>query len=225
MSALLDRWLAVQQAVHNACLAANRDPQSVRLIAVSKVHSIDAIREVHTAGQLDFGESYAQELRDKARELPAPSWHFIGRIQRNKARYIAPVAHRVHALESVAQAEALAKRSPTPLSCLVSVNVGRETQKTGVLPEELPARLDALAEVQNIRLVGLMTLPPAVASPNLAAPFFEEVADLAVRGRARGHALDELSMGMSHDFATAIAHGATWVRVGTAIFGPRPTAR
>ena len=223
MSDAHQRLSHVMDGIREACQLAGRDPSEVQLIAVSKVHPVNAIQQVCRAGQVHFGESYAQELRDKARELPNLTWHFVGRIQRNKAKYIAPVAHRVHALESVPQAEALAKRSPSPLSCLVSVNVGREPQKTGVLPETLPDRLDALARVDGIHLVGLMTLPPAVPRPEDAAPYFEELASLAKRAQDRGHPLHELSMGMSQDYAVAIRHGATWVRVGTAIFGPRPT--
>lgn len=193
----------------------------MQLIAVSKTFPLAAIVEARAAGQAHFGESYAQELRDKARELPDATWHFIGRIQTNKAKYIAPVAHRVHALETIDQAEALSKRAPGPLRCLVAVNVGGEESKGGVPPADALERCGALARVAHIEVVGLMCLPPWRDDPEDVAPFFEELADLAARGRARGMPLTELSMGMSHDYRVAIRHGATWVRVGTAIFGSR----
>lgn len=213
----------VRAQIAEACRAAGRDPSEVQLLAVSKVHPIEAIAEAAEAGQLDFGESYAQELRDKARARPDLRWHFIGRIQKNKAKYIAPVAHRIHALENVAQAEALLKRATGPLHALVAVNVGREPQKTGVLPEDTLDRVRALDAQEGLTITGLMCLPPFTEDPEGAAPYFAELADLAERGRADGLALNELSMGMTHDFPVAVRHGATCVRVGTAIFGPRPT--
>ncbi len=216
------RLAEVRARLDAACRDAGRDPSEVHLVAVSKTHPLAAVEAAADAGQRHFGESYAQELRDKARQRPDLTWHFIGRIQKNKARYIAPLAHRIHALETVEQARALARRAPGPLRCLVAVNVGREPQKSGVLPEEAVARCGELARVDGIEVVGLMCLPPYRDDPEQVAPFFEELADLAARGRAAGHPLTELSMGMSHDFAVAVRHGATWVRVGTAIFGPRP---
>lgn len=216
-----DRLLAVRADVARACMDAGRDPAEVELVAVSKTWPIGPIEEAAAAGQLHFGESYAQELRDKAPQRPDLRWHFVGRIQRNKAKYIALHAYRIHALESVAQAEALARRAPAPLTCLVAVNVGREPGKSGVDPEQTLERCAELQAVDGIEIAGLMCLPPVTPEPEGAAPYFAELADLAQRGRARGLPLHELSMGMTADYAVAIAHGATWVRVGTAIFGPR----
>lgn len=218
---IASRLAAVRAGIDEACRAAGRDPAEVRLVAVSKTVALPALREAVQAGQHDLGESYPQELRDKARELTGVRWHFIGRLQTNKARYVAPLAHRVHALETVAQAEALARRAPAPLASLVAVNVGREASKSGVLPEHALQRCEELARVPGVRIVGLMCLPPWRDDPEDVAPFFAEVAELAAQGRARGLALTELSMGMSHDYPVAIRHGATWVRVGTAIFGER----
>ena len=222
---LTKRLTAVQQGIRAACEQAGREPESVRLIAVSKVHPTASIIEARACGQLDFGESFAQELRDKARQLPDVHWHFIGRIQRNKCKYISPVATRVHALEQVAQAEALAARAAGPLKCLMAVNIGEEPQKSGVLPTEVVARAESLHAVDGIELVGLMCLPPQREDPEDVAPFFEHLAHLAGACRSHGLPVTELSMGMSHDYAVAIRHGATWVRVGTAVFGPRPTTR
>ena len=216
-----ERLEAVKARVVAACTAAGRDPAEVGLIAVSKTHPAHVIAEVAAAGHRDFGESYAQELRDKAPQIPDARWPFIGRLQSNKAKYVAPVAHRVHALESVSQAEALAKRASGPLECLVSVHLGGESSKGGVAPDEALERCATLHAVEGIEIVGLMTLPPFHEDPEDMAPYFAHLADLAARGRAAGLPLHELSMGMSHDFEVAIRHGATWVRVGTAIFGPR----
>lgn len=213
---------AVRARLDAACVAAGRAPSEVGLVAVSKLHTPEAIDAVAATGHRDFGESYAQELRDKATTRPSLRWHFIGRLQTNKAKYVAPVAWRVHALETEDQARALAARTDRTLSCLVAVNVGGEAQKSGVLPHEALARCKALARVERIAVVGLMCLPPEREDPEDVAPYFAELADLARRGRAEGLPLDELSMGMSHDFHVAVRHGATWVRVGTAIFGERP---
>ena len=222
---LADRYRAVLARVGEACREAGRNPDSVSLIAVSKTHPAERIRDVMSHGQLHFGESYAQELRDKGAQVQGPCWHFIGRIQTNKAKYIAPVAYRVHALESVRQAEALAARAPGTLHALMSVNVGREASKGGVLPEDVLDQAKALSRVKGIELCGLMTLPPTAEDPEDTAPFFAELAHLASEGRREGLPLLELSMGMSHDFHVAVRHGATWVRVGTALFGPRVARR
>jgi pyridoxal phosphate enzyme (YggS family) len=214
----------VRSRIAAAITASGRDPASVQLVAVGKTQPSSALREAYAAGQRDFGENYAQELRDKARELadlPGIRWHFIGRLQTNKAKYVAPVAYRVHAIESVPEAEALAARATGPLTVLLAVNVADETSKGGVpssLALETATRVSA---VPGITVGGLMTLPPYSDDPAASAPHFAALAELAARGRAAGLPLDELSMGMSHDLEVAIAAGATWVRVGTAIFGVR----
>ncbi|MFT4621574.1 MAG: pyridoxal phosphate enzyme (YggS family) [Myxococcota bacterium] len=215
-----ERLATVRARIDAACRAAGRDPASVHLIAVSKTVSLEAIAPVAAAGQVHFGESYAQELRSKAEARPDLIWHFVGRIQTNKARFIAQAA-RVHALESVRQAEALARRAAGPLRCLMMVNIGGEASKSGVLPSHALDRARDLSTVAGIELVGLTALPPPGDDPESTAPYFAELADMAQRGRAAGLPLTELSMGMSRDYPVAIRHGATWVRVGTAIFGPR----
>lgn len=198
-------------------------PPSASLVAVSKVQPATAIQEAYDAGHRDFGESYAQELRDKADALPADiRWHFIGRLQRNKLKYIAPRAFRVHGLTHIDQALGLLKRAPDGIDGLVNVNLGGEASKAGLPVDEVPALLDALAGLEGFRTRGLMCIPPFTDDPRDAAPFFAELADLASRQRARGHALPELSMGMTRDYPYALEHGARWIRVGTAIFGPRP---
>jgi PLP dependent protein len=214
----------VRQTIADVCQELGRSHDSVHLIAVSKRHPPEAIEAALQAGQHHFGENFAQELRDKARALPSTlNWHFMGRIQRNKAKYIAPVAHRVHSLETVEQAEALGSRSEHPLGCLIAVNIGREQQKSGVSPSELLHRLRALDRVPQISVHGLMCLPPHHEDPEETAPYFEEMASLLAAAKADGFPLDELSMGMSHDYHVALRYGATWLRVGTAIFGQRKT--
>ena len=211
-----ERLLAVQRGIHQACDQVGRDPDEVGLIAVSKRFVVSRLEEVQRAGQLDFGESYAQELRDKSQVMSDVRWHYIGRIQRNKARII------VHAVSSVRHAVALAKHAPSPLEVLMAVNVALEPTKSGVVPREALALAKEIHGVEGIELVGLMCMPPWREDPEESAPFFEQLSDLAHRGRQVGLSLHELSMGMSHDHLVAIRHGATWVRVGSAIFGPRP---
>jgi len=215
---LLHLRFRIDQAVHQA----GRSAGSAQLVAVSKTHPPGAIQQAMALGQLHFGESYAQELRDKAPVLPPElRWHFIGRIQRNKIKYIAPHAYRVHGLTHVDQAIALAKRAPGPLKVLLNIKLGGESSKVGTPPAQLSELADAVSAVDGVELVGLMCIPPFTEDPADSAPYFAELAELQAQQCSRGHAMTELSMGMSRDFPHAIAHGATWVRVGTAIFGPR----
>lgn len=214
----------VRATLAAATAAAGRAESSVRLVAVSKIQPVAAILEAADAGQIDFGENYAQELRDKAEQVQAPvRWHFIGSLQRNKVKYVVGRAMLVHDVDSVALAEEIGKRSgATPTGILLGVNIGEEPQKSGVLPKDALEMARTVSALPGVVLRGLMCIPPAVDEPEQAAPYFAALADLAARGRADGLALDELSMGMSHDYAVAIRHGATLVRVGTAIFGARP---
>jgi len=218
-----ERLEAVRQRVDAACRAAGREPAEVTLVAVSKGHPAQRIVQARDAGQLDFGESYAQELASRIGQVPDDvRWHFIGRLQTNKAKVVAPLAHRVHALTAVKQAEALVRRAEgVVVRGMLAVNLASEDTKSGVSPEHALAACEALSEVDGFELTGLMTLPPRVDDPEQAAPYFAQLAELAAEGRRRGLPLTELSMGMSGDFEVAIRHGATHVRVGTAIFGPR----
>ena len=213
---IAERLAGIRTRMDAACAAAGRDTNSVRLVAVSKTKPLSAIAEAHAAGQVVFGENYAQELRDKAREKPEVEWHFIGHLQRNKAKYVAGTAALVHAVDSVRLARELGKRAPTDI--LVEVNVGEEVSKAGVLPLEALSLCKELSALDGVRLRGLMTIPPVDDTPG---KHFKVLADLAAEGRRQGLPLTELSMGMSADFEVAIAHGATLVRVGSAIFGAR----
>jgi pyridoxal phosphate enzyme (YggS family) len=224
---------AVEQRIARAEAAAGRPAGSVRLVAVSKTMPPDDLRAALAAGQLDLGENYAQELRDKRAALsdatPAPRWHFIGPLQSNKVKYVAGGCALVHALDSVALLEEANRRVPeaSTQDCLVQVNVDAEPQKRGVAPTDLPALLDAFARLPRLRCRGLMLIPPLSDDPEAARPSFASLRRLrdAEAARERSNvSLVELSMGMSHDLEVAIAEGATIVRVGTAIFGERRRA-
>jgi pyridoxal phosphate enzyme (YggS family) len=213
----------VRERIAAAAARAGRSPDSVQLVAVSKTQPIELIREAYGAGQRLFGENYAQELRDKAEalgDLADLRFHFIGTLQRNKARYVAPVAAMFEALDDLELARELDKRAAAAkriLPVLIEVNLGEE-QKGGVRPDALGAFLTSLSPLANVKAHGLMCIPPPAADAEATRPHFARVASLA-----RAHGLAAVSMGMSADFEVAIEEGATLVRVGTAIFGGRHT--
>jgi pyridoxal phosphate enzyme (YggS family) len=213
----------VRERIEAACDRAGRDPASVRLVAVSKTQPVQAVLEAFTAGQAAFGENYAQELREKAHALPEADWHFIGALQTNKAKLVVGRAALVHTCDRAALAQELNKRalaSSLVQRVLVEVNVGREEQKGGALPEDVAALLGSIADLSALACEGLMCIPPAGGDPR---PHFRALRELRDRLRdADLGALPDLSMGMSADYETAIEEGATIVRVGTAIFGERP---
>jgi pyridoxal phosphate enzyme (YggS family) len=220
------RWRAVREAVDEACVAAGRAPAEVTIVAVAKLHPAAAIDEVVAAGATDVGENYAQELAGKqAIVASAPRWHFIGRLQRNKAKLVAGKVALVHAVDSLDLAVELGRRAAAlgvvqPL--LAAVNVGGEAQKTGVAPADAAGFVDGLRAIAGVRLDGLMTMPPPADDPEDVRPAFTALRELRDRLATAASPLPQLSMGMSHDFAIAIACGATLVRIGTAIFGARP---
>jgi hypothetical protein len=194
----------------------------VTIVAVSKTHPAAAVREAAAAGTTDFGENYAQELVAKRADAGDVRWHFIGRLQRNKAKLVAGQVALVHAVDSVELAQELAKRAATVQPVLLSVNVGGEETKGGVGVDAAIELARGVAGIANVRLDGLMTMPPPSDDPEASRPAF--VALRALRDQieqALGAPLPVLSMGMSGDFEVAIACGATHVRIGTAIFGVR----
>jgi pyridoxal phosphate enzyme (YggS family) len=216
-----DRLQGVLAAIDGARLRAGRAAGSVRLLAVSKLQPLAAVRELYAAGQRDFGENYAQQLRDKAAEaadLPEIRWHAIGPLQLNKAKYVARWASSLHALDRLDVAAELGRRRQqeglAPLPCFVEVKLADEPTKAGVSPDALPALLDALRPIQGVSVVGLMCMPPLSDDPR---PHFARLRELA-----QHHGLPELSMGTTEDFELAIEEGATWVRVGRRLFGERP---
>ena len=211
-----ERLAEVEARIAAACRAAGRERKSVTLVAVSKTVEAERCREAVAAGQKILGENYAQELRDKAPLVPGARWHYIGPLQRNKVKYVVGTAELIHGVDSEPLLDEIAKRAASAglvQRCLVQVNVGREQQKSGCEIEALPALVAAFAKRASVKLDGLMCIPPAEGDP---VPHFRALAALAAE-----HGLAELSMGMSADYEQAIAAGATLVRVGTAIFGPR----
>jgi pyridoxal phosphate enzyme (YggS family) len=223
---IADRWRAVQARVAAACDRAGRAASEVTIVAVSKTHPASAIREAAAAGARDFGENYAQELATKQAELAVDvRWHYIGRLQRNKAKLVAGRVALVHAVETTDLAQELGKRAGGVQPILLAVNLGGEASKGGVTGDDALAISRALGAVANIRLDGLMTMPPPAEDPEASRPAFEELRALRDRLRdALGVPLPVLSMGMSGDYEVAIACGATHVRIGTAIFGDRSLA-
>lgn len=207
---------AVKARIAAACAGGwGADPGSVTLVAVSKLKPLADIEEAIAAGHRVFGENYAQELRDKAAALahvPDVEWHAIGPLQTNKAKYVAKVASAFHALDWLEVAEALGARRQEPLDCYLEVNVADEATKTGVPLAEVGRLYEQVRNVAGIRVVGLMTMPPMIFSPEACRPHFG-----AVREAAQGLGLSGLSMGTTEDFEVAIEEGATVVRIGRSI--------
>jgi pyridoxal phosphate enzyme (YggS family) len=225
-SEIAARLSDVRRRIDEATAKAGRAPGSVELLAVSKGKPGEAIRAAYAAGQRAFGENYAQELAQKAADLAdlqGIEWHFIGRLQRNKAKQVAEAARVVHAVDRADLADALGKRAlaaGVKLRVLVEVNVSGEASKGGCPPCTLGGVLDAIRASPALEAVGLMTIPPESDDPEAARPFFAALRRLR-DDHGGAAALPALSMGMTHDFPVAIDEGATLVRVGTAIFGAR----
>lgn len=225
MSTLVERLEAVRERIRQAALKAGRNPEDVRLVAVSKTHPPEAIREAYAAGQRDFGENYAQELVRKAealRDLPDIRFRFIGGFQRNKAKLLVPTGCAIETVASLEGARTIherAKQLGRRVEVMLQVNVAGESQKSGVSPAEVPALVAGVRGFDALELTGLMVIPPAD-DDEAARHSYRTLRELAAE-----HELSQLSMGMSDDLELAIAEGSTSVRVGTAIFGPRPTPR
>jgi pyridoxal phosphate enzyme (YggS family) len=220
------RLESVLSAIRAAELRWNRPPDSVALLAVSKTHGVDAIRRCIDAGQRQFGENQLQEALGKIeilKEQPL-TWHFIGAIQSNKTRGIAERFAWVHSVDRLKIAQRLSAQRPPhlpPLNICLEINVSGESSKAGIAPSALPALADAVAQLPGIKLRGLMSVPaPAMEFEAQRLPF-RTLHALFTGLNDQGYDLDTLSMGMTDDMTAAIAEGATLVRVGTAIFGPR----
>ncbi|MCD7983968.1 MAG: YggS family pyridoxal phosphate-dependent enzyme [Desulfovibrio sp.] len=231
--ALRERYARVLERLDAACAAAGRKREDVTLIAVSKLHPAVDVAEVARAGQLDFGENYVQEALQKREDLAGEPacrnlrWHMIGHVQSRKAAQVAGAFALIHTLDSRKLADGLERRlavleARQPV--LMEVNVAAEPQKSGLMAEDLPALADHILEkCPHLELRGLMCLPPVFDAGEAARPHFARLSALREELRGRlGLPLPELSMGMSGDFAAAVAEGATMVRIGTDIFGPRP---
>lgn len=223
MSTIADNLSTLADRIRSAAQAAGRDPGQVRLLAVSKTKPAAAIREVYAAGVRDVGENYLQEALAKQLELTdlPLTWHFIGPIQSNKTRAIAEHFDWVHSVDRLKIAQRLSEQRPAGLPALnvcVQVNVSGEASKSGCNPDELPALAQAIAALPHLKLRGLMAIPEPTDDPAAQAAAFARVRQLQDNLNL---GLDTLSMGMSHDLEAAIAQGATWVRIGTALFGAR----
>jgi PLP dependent protein len=218
----------IRQRIVRAAAAAGRDPGEVALVAVTKTKPAAALSEAYSCGQLVFGENYVQELVEKAAQLPdSISWHFIGNLQSNKVRQIAGLVDLIHSVDRLSLAReidrqwgALGKRC----DILIQVNISHEATKGGTSSAELLDLVRAAAALPNLRIVGLMTMPPFFDDPEAARPYFRALKELAgevAAAKIPGVEMRELSMGMSGDFEAAISEGATLVRVGSALFGGR----
>jgi len=219
---------SVRGRVAQAASAAGRAPDSVRLVAVSKLQPVAMVRDAATAGQVDFGENYVQEGCDKIAamaDVPGLVWHFIGQLQGNKTREVAEHFHWVHTVDRSRIAARLSAQRPAhmpPLQVLLQVSLADEPGKGGVTPAELPALAAAVAVLPRLQLRGLMCIPPPVADVEAQRQPFRRLREMLAALQAAGLPLDTLSMGMSDDLEAAVLEGATLVRVGTAIFGRRP---
>jgi hypothetical protein len=222
----------VRERISAAAQRAGRNPNEITLMGVSKTFPTERIREAYAAGLRVFGENRVQEFAGKADalgDLPNTEWHLIGHLQSNKAAKATELFNAVDSLDSVRLAEKLdasAEGAGKTLSVLIEINVGGEQAKSGVAPgsDELERILKGAARWKNLRVRGLMTVPPYTDDPEGARAYFRqlrEIRDGIAARRLPAASMDVLSMGMSHDFEVAIEEGATWVRVGTAIFGER----
>ena len=218
------RLSEIWHRIHHAQSTSGRAPSSVALLAVSKTFPIEAVDAVAACGQKAFGENYAQEGVDKASARPALEWHFIGPIQSNKTRGIAEHFSWAHTIDRLKIAERLSMQRPEglpPLQVCVQVNVSGEASKSGCEPQVALALCQAITQLPNLQLRGLMTIPAATKDTAIQHQQFAKLRDLQMHINQQGFTLDTLSMGMSDDLEVAIAEGATLVRVGSAIFGQR----
>jgi pyridoxal phosphate enzyme (YggS family) len=218
----------IHRRIRTAAESVGRNPDDIRLVAVSKTRPAADISEACAAGQLLFGENYVQEFAAKAAEVPEPvEWHFIGHLQSNKVKYIAGKVALIHSVDRLALAEEIDRqwgRLGSVCTILVQVNISGEASKSGTTGAGALQLVRACAQLPNVRVRGLMTMPPFFDDPEAARPCFAElrrVSQAIAAEHIAGVEMRELSMGMSGDFEAAIQEGATLVRVGTAIFGSR----
>jgi pyridoxal phosphate enzyme (YggS family) len=220
-TSLADRLADVRRRIENACRRADRNPADITLLAVTKVFPASAIREAWDLGLREFGENYVQEFEGKHPEvgsLEGARFHLIGHLQSNKARRASELFQVVQTVDSVKLARRL-NDSGRALDVMLEVKLSPEDAKEGADPAELPALIEGVRTCPNLRLLGLMTMPPWSDDAEASRPYFGRLRDLA-----RQHKLEHISMGMSHDLEVAIEEGSTCVRVGTALFGKRKRA-
>ncbi len=228
MTNVTQNLLKIRRRIQQACDSCGRDPAKVNLLAVSKKHPAAAIRVAFEAGQKAFAENFVQEALGKQRQLQnlAIEWHFIGHIQSNKTREIATCFDWVHSIDRLKVAKKLSAHRPpeqTDLDVCLQVALADESGKSGVQPDRLADLASQVAALPKLRLRGLMCIPPASQEPASQRHWFARLASLQNELSQLGLGLDTLSMGMSNDLEAAIAEGSTLVRLGTAVFGPRPS--
>lgn len=219
--------MSLRSRIAAAAARSGRDPSTIRLLAVSKGQPAEAIRAMHSLGVADFAESYVQEALEKMEalgEMPGIHWHFIGRLQSNKTRAVAQHFAWVHSVDREQIARRLNEQRPADaprLNVCLQVRLGDEPTKGGAEPDGLPVLAAAVASLQRLKLRGLMCLPPPTSDVAQQRAWFRQLRELFLKLNDAGHGMDTLSMGMSDDFEAAIEEGATIVRIGTALFGPR----
>ena len=226
------RLKCVKDRITEAALACGRDPKAVNLVAVSKTVPADRVLAAINAGVTDLGENYVQEAREKIEALgrETVSWHFIGHLQSNKAKYAVKLFDLIHSVDSFKLAKELDRRARAVgkvQKVLVQVNISGEATKSGIETQQAVALVRQMARLDNLAICGLMTMPPYFNSPEKARPYFRalrDLRDLILTEAIPNVSMAELSMGMTGDFGAAIQEGATLVRIGTAIFGERGTA-
>jgi pyridoxal phosphate enzyme (YggS family) len=229
MGTVAENLSAVKERIAKAAARVGRDPERVTLVAVTKTMPVERIREAIDAGHRVFGENRVQEAQAKVQDLGRDvQWHLIGHLQRNKVKFVCDLFDLIESVDSLPLAQEInsrAARHGTVMPILIQVNIGDETTKSGVDVSETLALVQQVAALPHVGVRGLMCVPPAVEIAEHARPYFVQLRTLAEQ-IASEHipnvAMAELSMGMSHDFEVAIEEGATMVRVGSAIFGPRP---
>jgi pyridoxal phosphate enzyme (YggS family) len=225
MSQIKENLLRVIERIENAAQRTGRNSSEIKLVAVSKTVESARIREAIEAGVSILGENYIQEAQKKIEEIGRPvAWHFIGHLQSNKAKYAVRLFDMIHSLDSLPLAEELnqrAKQAGRITKVMIELNLSRETTKFGADKERLYNLVKGIRDLSNLSLEGLMTMPSYFDSPEMSRPYYIELRGLKEEMVREGIPIKELSMGMSNDFEIAIEEGATYVRVGTAIFGAR----
>jgi hypothetical protein len=226
MSSILDNLERVREHIAQAAAKAGRDVKDVELVAITKTHPAEKVREAVEAGQTLFGESRVQEARAKIPELSSNiRWHFVGHLQKNKVRLALPLFEMIHSVDSLGLAQdinRIAEEEGLYPRVLLEVNVGGEGSKFGFVPDDLGKQMEALLTLSRLSIEGLMCIPPLAVESEDSRKFFVEVRELRDSlEKEFNMKLPELSMGMTQDFAIGIGEGATLVRVGTAIFGER----
>ena len=219
----------VRSRVESACLKAGREPSEVTILAVSKKHPAARIREFHHLGQHAFGENYVQEALEKQKQLfdLEIEWHFIGPLQSNKTNEAALHFQWVQSVDRIKLLKRLSNQRPasrSELNICIQVNIDREEQKSGIMPEQLEELAQYACSMENLRLRGLMAIPQPATADHDPSDSYRRMNELFQALNASGMALDTLSMGMSADLEDAIIHGSTMVRIGTDLLGPRPPA-